>query len=170
MYSYCDLFPLWIADVGSGGNSKIELLSLVEASNITLFCLINPAFNNSVFCSEQYRSGIARFLLGLYVAVLVNGVVFRHAHRLADGTIICHAHPYKSSPGTQFPNHAHSRDELIWLDGFANAVYANPDSTLWVALTTLILGAVVGGVPRLLAPFMANHVAFRHRGPPVHLV
>lgn len=122
-----------------------------------------------VFRLKQYRFGIARLLLSLYVAVLVNGVVFRHSHRLADGTILCHAHPYKSSPGTQFPNHAHSRDELIWLDTFANALYANSDPVKWLALIAVILLLRVDGGAPTSASFSVAHVAFRHRGPPVHL-
>ena len=116
-----------------------------------------------------YRFGLARFLLGLYLAVLTNGVVFRHAHRLADGTIICHAHPYKSSPGTQFPNHAHSRDELIWLDAFTNAFYANPGVFVWTALVLVVALLMTTEVAPASFFFSALHVAFRHRGPPVHL-
>lgn len=123
-----------------------------------------------MFRKERCRFGIARFLLGLYIAVLINGVVFRHAHRLADGTIICHAHPYSGSPGTQFPTHAHSRDELIWLDTFANALYANPDAVIWVAILAICLVISVGPAASVRSFFTASHVAFRHRGPPVFLV
>ncbi|WP_420146788.1 hypothetical protein [Spirosoma sp.] len=123
-----------------------------------------------MFRLQGYRFGIARFLLGLYVAVLVNGVVFRHAHRLADGTVICHAHPYKSSPGTQFPNHAHSRDELIWFDAFDNLLYASNSSFTWTTVLATILLVFAGSV--VLVPFHrpSTHVAFQHRGPPIHLV
>ncbi|MBD2700931.1 hypothetical protein IC229_09800 [Spirosoma sp. BT702] len=119
-----------------------------------------------MFRLANYRFGIARFLLGLYVAVLVNGVVFRHAHRLADGTIICHAHPYKSSPGTQFPKHAHSRDELIWLDGFTNAFYTNPAVIGLVFLAVICFLTRVGAEPFRTVRFQSGHTAFQHRGPP----
>ncbi len=104
------------------------------------------------------------------MAVLINGVVFRHTHRLADGTVICHAHPFKSLPGTQFPSHSHSRDELIWLDAFANALYAHADSVVWIALVAVVLVVAVGGTAAVKAPFIATRIAVRHRGPPVHLV
>lgn len=117
---------------------------------------------------KKYRFGIARFLFSLYIAVLVNGVVFRHAHRLADGTIICHAHPYKSSPGTQFPSHSHSRDELIWLDVFANVLYDSSEVIVWAALSVFALVLSVGGKFRVISSFVTTHVAFRHRGPPVY--
>lgn len=117
---------------------------------------------------KKYRFGIARFLFSLYIAVLANGVVFRHAHRLADGTIICHAHPYKSSPGTQFPSHSHSRDELIWLDAFDNVLYDSSEAVLWIPLLAFVLLIATGGEVRVISSFVTTHVAFRHRGPPVY--
>lgn len=123
-----------------------------------------------MFRLQGYRFGITRLLLGLYVAVLINSVVFRHAHRLADGTIICHAHPYKSSPGSQFPNHAHSRDELIWLDAFDNLLYGNAEAVIWTALVAVVFLLVADGSARINFFFTPSHVAFRHRGPPVYMV
>ncbi|NDU97955.1 hypothetical protein [Spirosoma terrae] len=122
-----------------------------------------------MFRLQNFRFGIARFLLGLYIAVLTNGVAFRHAHRLSDGTIICHAHPYKSS-GSQFPQHAHSRDELIWLDGIANAIYANPDFVIWVPLLLTVVLFNSNGRAVKHFHFVSSHFAFRHRGPPARLV
>ncbi|MBD2751486.1 hypothetical protein [Spirosoma validum] len=123
-----------------------------------------------MFRLQGYRFGIARFLLGLYIGVLINGVVFRHAHRLSDGTIICHAHPYKSSPGTQFPKHAHSRDELIWLDAFDNLLYANSNAFFCAVVLSIALLLGNGPVAFIHFLFSTTHVAFRHRGPPIHLI
>ncbi|WP_460945035.1 hypothetical protein [Spirosoma daeguense] len=120
-----------------------------------------------MFRLANCRFGIARFLLGLYVAVLVNGVVFRHAHRLTDGTIICHAHPYKSSPGTEFPKHAHTRDELIWLDAFTNAFYTNPDVVGLVLTALIVFLFLTVTEPARQISFQTVHTAFQHRGPPV---
>ena len=121
-------------------------------------------------CLYPYRFNVARLFFGLYLAVLVNGVVFRHAHRLADGTIICHAHPYKSSPGTQSPNHAHSRDELIWLDAFTNALYANPGLVVWTALVALVALLITGRLIPTVSFWSFSQIAFWLRGPPVLLV
>lgn len=123
-----------------------------------------------MFWLEKYRFGFARFLLVLHIAVLANGIVFRHSHRLADGTIICHAHPYKSSSGNQSPGHAHSRDELIWLDSFANALYANSDLVVWSAPVATLLLLMTGGLADVPFWLVATRVAAPYRGPPVHLV
>lgn len=54
----------------------------------------------------------------------VNSVVFRHAHRLANGQIITHAHPYnlfgKSCPLSPNP---HTRHELLLLDAVSNPAF-----------------------------------------------
>ncbi|GAB3490632.1 hypothetical protein GCM10027341_02650 [Spirosoma knui] len=123
-----------------------------------------------MFRLQVYRFGIARVLLGLYIAILINGIVFRHAHRLADGTIICHAHPYKSSPGSQYPSHAHSRDEFIWLAAFSNGVYTQSDLSVWTALVAILTLLTLVGAASVSISFSAVHVAYRHRGPPEHLV
>jgi hypothetical protein len=106
----------------------------------------------------------------LYFAILANGVIFRHAHRLSDGTILCHAHPYKNSPGTSFPDHTHSRDELIRLDAFANALYESPGTFVWAVVVAVVLLLNRFLPVRTLTGFSLTHLAFQHRGPPVQLI
>ncbi|CCH56079.1 hypothetical protein BN8_05389 [Fibrisoma limi BUZ 3] len=118
--------------------------------------------------SRHNQLRIARFLLGLYIAILTNGVVFRHAHRLADGTIITHAHPFKPSPSSQFPSHSHTQQELIWLDGISNVLFTNPDFLFWQPLV-LILALLTAALGNLTFSFASPHIGFRHRGPPVVL-
>ncbi|SDN06944.1 hypothetical protein SAMN04488090_4917 [Siphonobacter aquaeclarae] len=58
--------------------------------------------------------------------MLVNGVVFRHGHRLADGRIISHAHPFRSNgKGPILPN-SHTSLELLLLDAVSNPVLDMP--------------------------------------------
>jgi hypothetical protein len=106
----------------------------------------------------------------LYLAILTNGIVFRHAHRLSDGTILCHAHPYKNSSGTGFPDHTHSRDELIRLDAFTNAFYESPGTFAWSVIIAVVLLLNRFLPVRTLAGFSLAHLAFQHRGPPVQLI
>ncbi|AQG81286.1 hypothetical protein [Spirosoma montaniterrae] len=123
-----------------------------------------------MFNWELHRFGIARILVGLYLLVLINGVLFRHAHRLADGTIICHAHPFKGTPGTQYPNHTHTNDQFIWLDAFANALYGVDGPVNWTPLVLIIWLVATTRTVRTVRSFSSVHVAFRHRGPPVSCV
>jgi len=46
--------------------------------------------------------------------LVVNKALFFHEHRLADGTIVTHAHPYdKSSDPEPYKAHHHSKTELF---------------------------------------------------------
>jgi hypothetical protein len=69
---------------------------------------------------HTHRLQTARILLGLFLAIWVNGVVFRHAHRLSDGRLIVHAHPYwPFGKGPILPN-THTAQEILLLDLAAN--------------------------------------------------
>jgi hypothetical protein len=123
-----------------------------------------------LFRFSAYRPGIARLLFGLYVAILANGIIFRHAHRLSDGTIVCHAHPYKNSSGTRFPDHTHSLDELVRLDAFTNALYESPGTFVWQIVIAVVLLLNRFLPVRTLTGVSLTHLAFQHRGPPVQLI
>ena len=119
---------------------------------------------------RPYRTVLARFLLGLFVAIMLNGLVFRHAHRLADGTIITHAHPYNPFGKSPLSSNPHSRHELVMLDLFSNATLTTPDALL--TLTGPM--AVLLFITLLFAPTLLLRDVFGvspfSRGPPVWLV
>jgi hypothetical protein len=122
-----------------------------------------------VLNSTRYRSLNARFLLFLYVGMLVNGILFLHAHRLADGTIITHAHPYKPVGKDPIQPNNHTQQELLWLDAVANALYTHAEPLCWMALFV----AVCCITPAVVLPSFTvtvRHTAFRHRGPPVYFM
>ncbi|XWW48613.1 hypothetical protein JYG30_25125 (plasmid) [Fibrella sp. USSR17] len=77
----------------------------------------------------------------------INSVVFRHAHRLANGQIITHAHPYnlfsKSCPLSANP---HTTHELLLLDAVSNAAFI-PTFALLVAFLLLPLRFIIHSVP-----------------------
>ncbi|PQA59971.1 hypothetical protein [Siphonobacter curvatus] len=73
-----------------------------------------------------YRLTVARFFLGLFTVMLVNGVVFRHGHRLADGRIISHAHPFRSKTKGPIQPNSHTSLELLLLDAVSNPVLDLP--------------------------------------------
>lgn len=67
------------------------------------------------------RQRTASFLLVLWALICLSNVVFRHSHRLPDGRIISHVHPYAEfGSKCPFPNHHHSQSELNWLDCISN--------------------------------------------------
>ena len=57
------------------------------------------------------------WLLVLSMGMLIaNKAIFFHEHRMADGTIVAHAHPYdKSDEPEPFKTHHHSKSEFFFL-------------------------------------------------------
>lgn len=121
--------------------------------------------------TTTYRTAVARLLLLIQLFMLTNAVVFRHAHRLPDGTVVVHAHPFlpKALSGTSSdpvqPND-HTRQQLIWLDAITDAAYllAEPVFFVFQAPEPSFLPAPAA---RLIAQVRwGTFTCFSHRGPP----
>lgn len=106
-----------------------------------------------MFFTAHIRQRIAAFFAIFMLLIQLNNVVFRHAHRLANGKIISHAHPYKPVGNSPFqPNH-HSANELYLLDTVCNDIFVG-------------LSAFVFTVDSLVVRFIKD-VAFRYETPSV---
>jgi hypothetical protein len=58
---------------------------------------------------------IACLMIGMMGMLVANKAVFMHTHRLNDGTIIEHAHPYnKSTDSKPYKSHHHTKAELLF--------------------------------------------------------
>ena len=118
-----------------------------------------------------YRSAIARLLLLIQLFMLTNAVVFRHAHRLPDGTIVVHAHPFlpkalggDGSDPVQ-PNN-HSKQQLIWLDALTDVAYpfAEPAFFAFQGVVSVLTSVEFWTDYQLI--ISRTFVCFQHRGPP----
>jgi hypothetical protein len=107
---------------------------------------------------------LAWALLGLWALIMLNSVMYRHTHRLPNGKIVSHAHPYqKSSDGTT--NHEHTDEELALLqliDGQLFLLSSLPDFSFF---------ALSGGWPTWIGlsvalVLLAHLLARRGRAPP----
>lgn len=59
---------------------------------------------------------ISFLMIGIVCMLIVNKAVFLHTHKLSDGTIIEHAHPYnKSQDSGPFKTHHHSNAQFFFL-------------------------------------------------------
>jgi hypothetical protein len=55
-------------------------------------------------------------MIGIVGMFIANQALFVHAHKMADGTIVQHAHPYhKSESGQPFQTHQHTKAEIFFL-------------------------------------------------------
>jgi len=53
-------------------------------------------------------------MTGVMCLLIVNTAIFLHVHKLNDGTIISHAHPYdKTSDTHPFKTHQHSKTDFL---------------------------------------------------------
>ncbi|WP_018622822.1 hypothetical protein [Spirosoma luteum] len=82
----------------------------------------------------------------------INSVVFRHSHRLANGQIVTHAHPYnlfnnrvagRSCPLSANP---HTTHELLLLDAVSNAAFV-PTFALLIAFLLLLVRFIIRSIP-----------------------
>jgi len=57
-------------------------------------------------------------IAGLFSLLMINNTVFLHAHKLNDGRVVYHAHPFSHSENQQNPgeNHQHSNGQILVLD------------------------------------------------------
>jgi len=113
-----------------------------------------------------HRFRVARLLLGLFLAMWLNGVVFRHAHRLSDGRLIVHAHPYWPFGKSPILPNTHTAQEILLLDLAANmplvvSVFFAFLFLLRSRLQSVFL--VTDCVFRSTSPFHC----FAQRGPPI---
>ncbi len=71
------------------------------------------------------RKVSAGLILTVLACLLLNSIVYQHAHKLDDGQVITHAHPYQSNPESESPfeKHSHSEGEFWLLDLIYHAVY-----------------------------------------------
>ncbi|WP_234735136.1 hypothetical protein [Tellurirhabdus bombi] len=112
-----------------------------------------------------YRRLIARILLIIFSMMMVNGIVFRHAHKLPSGRVIIHAHPYWPINKSPYQPNTHTTQELFWLDTVSNLVFEGPAVAIFVfAALLLIQSARFVAYKRTLLSYSFYH--FSHRGPP----
>lgn len=54
-------------------------------------------------------------LIGMMISLIANKAIFYHSHKLENGSIVSHAHPYnKTQDSTPFKTHHHSKTELLF--------------------------------------------------------
>ena len=72
---------------------------------------------------RHIRQLTACLLLPALLCSMANAVLNRHAHRLPDGRVVWHAHPYTKKPGSSLPNHAHSASDWVAMESLSNPLF-----------------------------------------------
>ncbi len=72
---------------------------------------------------QSIRRFLAYAALTAFLFSLVNRICYYHLHRLPDGQIIVHAHPYQKDNTSPYQKHKHTAREMFWLDYLAKTVF-----------------------------------------------
>ena len=107
-------------------STNIQNLYFPISENRVIYSCSNCGKNVRVFQKSQYLP-----LLLMYVNASVN----KHYHRISDGEIIVHAHPFASSDAG---SHKHSKKEIKFL-----AAIGNPDHLIVLILLGLVLALLI---------------------------
>lgn len=117
---------------------------------------------------QTTRPTIARILLVFFAALLLNGIVFRHAHRLSDGKIITHAHPYKPVGSSPYQPNTHTASELYVLELVSNGGFVYNPVFDFVVLAVVIFISQKNAFFQHQQRFLTRlYCGLSLRGPPV---
>ena len=60
---------------------------------------------------------LAYFMIGIMSILVVNKAMFMHAHKMTDGKVITHSHPYdKSNDSKPYKSHHHTKVEFLFIE------------------------------------------------------
>ncbi len=100
-------------------------------------------------------------MMGMFIA---NKAIFMHAHRLSDGTVIVHTHPYnKSDDSNPYKSHHHTNAELLF--------FQNLEILFLIVFFTLALPALIKKIKHLFHLITRNTlnciILHKGRAPPI---
>jgi len=112
------------------------------------------------------HKSIAAVLLVLFGLLTINNTIYQHRHILPDGTVIIHAHPFKTNPDGSPVKHTHTANEYIILSAVFHSVYLKAESVSLIALpVTGVISIIAPYIFRITVPFAIAVLSLR--GPPI---
>jgi hypothetical protein len=74
------------------------------------------------FQNRRILKTLVWMIMANVMFVIANQAMFIHAHRMSDGTIVVHAHPFKSAGEANEPyqSHKHTSYDYLLLDNFTH--------------------------------------------------
>ena len=116
---------------------------------------------SAVYLLKKY---FAVVLVGAVGLLTLNNALYTHFHKLANGNLIVHAHPFSKSDQTSIPpkTHEHTKVELLVLDNLL-LLFAGK---ILVTISSLVS---TQKIERFCATYAIHYARFRHfsnRAPP----
>jgi len=127
------------------------------------------AINLNMGLIRKIDNWLLPLLLSISLLMVFNATVNTHTHILSDGTIVVHAHPFKtitkSDAGTERQSHSHTQKEFDMLSSFSCAFQLVVLAIVIIAATLLTKKALLS---RYSEPIWNNlYIASAlYRGPP----
>lgn len=112
---------------------------------------------------KAYKNGLFLLMFVIILLVITNNIFFLHSHRLSDGAVIYHAHPFNKGNNNSGENHHHTNFEFLLLRQFQ----------LFLSEDTLILPPIPFTLNTYPALYFNNYIAEEHnslnsRAPPFY--
>ncbi len=103
-------------------------------------------------------------IIGVMGMFIVSKTIFMHAHRLNDGTVIVHTHPYnKSDDSKPYKSHHHTNAELLF--------FQNIEILFLIVFLILALPALIKKIKHLFHLISRNTLSciilYKGRAPPI---
>jgi hypothetical protein len=116
---------------------------------------------NITYLKEILAAGIACIML----LITINNALFLHYHTCDSGSLVSHAHPFRSSgeENSPIPGHTHTGFEMILLDSLMTLALANIITFCIVA--TVSGNFIAGGIQS--TPVQSFILITNNKAPPV---
>lgn len=108
----------------------------------------------------------SQLFLTLLLLMFGNTLFFPHIHKLDNGKVIAHAHPYASQEDGKAPEHSHNDSEIVFLDFVTNASFIEGHSPA-IQWSTVIFAEYSKPLTTSFFYPSAYALGFSVRGPPV---
>jgi hypothetical protein len=118
---------------------------------------------NMILRRNIIKKAFAYLILGVVGLLILNKAVFLHTHKLADGTVILHAHPFHSGSNSNSNNpHQHTKGGYLYFDEI-NLLYQQfPDKFTFFEANSFTTFAQAN----ISFDFQNYHSCLKNRAPP----
>lgn len=109
------------------------------------------------------KYSVACLLIAIMLLFIANNIVFLHSHKLANGKVLVHAHPYnKGQDSAPFKKHHHTDEQFFQL--------AHVQLLFIVAIVAVLAGLYLKSTPKVTVIASQIHSLFivrkKGRAPP----
>lgn len=119
---------------------------------------------NLILRQNIIKKAFAYLVLGVVGTLILNKAVFLHTHKLNDGTVVVHAHPFQASTDSHSNNpHQHTKSGIYYFDQLSFLYSQLPDDVTFHAAAY----HTIHFAEKVSFYFENYHACLKNRAPPV---